>query len=225
MIIYYRLKGLDYRIHFDEQKKKYFGLRDHTAILYFQNKHNLDVIGIIDGATISRLHELSKKRKQMKVSGRIATNTDILAKSLRIITIGKRLGKDFDKSRYELRWLDCEINEESPSNEFAKNLEVSVILKIHSIMEKNKKAHDSWLNTGWKKSALELAGLIAAAASATISLAFRVMPLFPVAVATGVLGLFDSSIPLGAELAFDWNEGKQEAMGNGSHYLLKITGR
>jgi hypothetical protein len=133
--------------------------------------------------------------------------------------------ESLEKARQELLWLAREIKEEPWSNEFAKELEVSTIPKIHRIMEENKKVRDSWFKTGQGKSALKLAGLTAVAASATISLAFSATPLLPVAVVTGILGLFGGSILPGAELALDWKNGKQEAMGNGLHYLLKIKER
>ena len=70
----------------------------------------------------------------------------------------------------------------------------------------------------WGKKALKLAVLTAGTASATISLILSATPLMPVAVATGVLGLLDGSVIPGAELALDWKNGRQEAMGNGLHY-------
>ncbi len=58
-----------------------------------------------------------------------------------------------------------------------------------------------------------------------IWLSFSVTLLLPVAVATGVLGLLDGSVIPGAELALDWKNGRQEAMGNGLHYLMKFKRR
>lgn len=127
-----------------------------------------------------------------------------------------------DQARQELGWLAREIRQNPWGKEFAEELEVGVIPKIHRIMEENKNARDSWFNTGRGKSALKLAGLTASAASVTISLAFSATPLLPVIVAIGALGLFSGSILPGAELALDWKKGKREAMGNGLHYLLKI---
>ena len=72
------------------------------------------------------------------------------------------------------------------------------------------------------KNALKLGGLTVAAASATLSLAFSVTPLLPVAIATSVLDMVSSIAIPGTELAINWKKGKKEAMGNGLHYLLKI---
>lgn len=130
-----------------------------------------------------------------------------------------------DQARQELGWLAREIRQNPWDKEFAKELEVGAIPKIHRIMEENKNARDSWFTTNRGKAALKLAGLAANAAAVTISLAFSATPLLPVTAAIGALGLFGGGILPGAELALDWKKGKREAMGNGLHYLLKIKGR
>ena len=121
--------------------------------------------------------------------------------------------------------LARKIRQDPWSEEFAEELDVDAIPRIQGIMEENKKARDSWFKTGRGKKALKFAGLTAGAASVTISLVLSATPLMPVAVVTGVLGLLGGSVIPGAELALDWKNGRDEAMGNGLHYLMKIKGR
>ena len=130
-----------------------------------------------------------------------------------------------ENARGELVRLARKIRQDPWSEEFAEELDVDAIPRIQGIMEENKKARDSWFETGRGKKALKLAGLMAGAASATISLVLSATPLMPVAVVTGVLGLLGGSVIPGAELALDWKKGRQEAMGNGLHYLMKFKGR
>jgi hypothetical protein len=73
-------------------------------------------------------------------------------------------------ARGELVRLARKIRQDPWREEFAEELDVDVIPRIQGIMEENKKARDSWFRTGRGKKALKLAGLMAGAASATISL-------------------------------------------------------
>lgn len=93
--------------------------------------------------------------------------------------------------------------------ESADELGISIISKIHRIIEAGQNIHDSLFKSGRVKSALKIVGLAAAAALATTSFALIVLLLLPVAVATEVLGLLGGSVIPGAELALNWDNGRQ----------------
>lgn len=87
---------------------------------------------------VKDLHDESKE---------IITSVGVDAEKLKVITIGKSPGKDFDKTYQELGWLAREIHQNPWGKEFAEELEVGVIFRVHRIMEENKNARNSWLKS------------------------------------------------------------------------------
>lgn len=124
--------------------------------------------------------------------------------------------KKLAQARQELARLTCEIRENPWKKEFAEELEVNAIPKIHCIKKESKKIRNSWLMSSKVKSAIKAAGL---------TVAFSSTLLLQVAVAPGVLGLISDHIIPGAELVLDWRNDRQEAMGNGLHYSINIKWR
>lgn len=131
-------------------------------------------------------------------------------------------GAELGRVREELGCLDREIQQNPWDEGFQGVLESKNIPQIQKKLLECKKARDSWFKTVRGRKALKLAGLSLGAAASVISLVFGAAPLLPVAVVTAALKLTSSKVIPSLELALDWKNGKQEASGNGLHYLLTI---
>lgn len=167
-----------------------FGKITKSAFFEFQKRHNIEPTSMVDEQTAVISPKMPMKE---------------------ILQFRHENEKCLKKVRGELVRLARKIRQDPLSKEFAEELDVDVIPRIQCIMEDNKKTSDSWFKTGRGKKALKLAGLMAGAASATISLALSATLLLPVAVVTGVLGLLGGSVTPGAVLALDWKYGRHEA--------------
>ena len=167
-----------------------FGKITKSAFFEFQKRHNIEPTSMVDEQTAVVSPEMPIEE---------------------ILQFRHDNEEGLKNARGELVQLARKIRQDPWSEEFAEELDVDVIPRIRDIMGENKKARDSWFDTGRGKKALKLAGLMAGAASATISLALSATPLMPVAVVTGVLGLLGGSVIPGAELALDWKNGRHEA--------------
>ncbi|SNQ59674.1 hypothetical protein [Candidatus Methanoperedens nitratireducens] len=132
---------------------------------------------------------------------------------------------ELKETRKKLGLLAGRIKEKLWTEEFSDQLEYETIPDIQENLSQAKETQDKWLKNRRVRLAVKAIGLTSVAASIGISLAISATPFLPVTVAVGALGLFGNVAIPGAEIALDWKEDKQEAMGNGLHYLLKITGR
>lgn len=99
-------------------------------------------------------------------------------------------------------------------------MEHSTLLEIQKTLNEAKKTRDSWLKS--KRGRLALSAARIAVGAATVLLGAFTAQLTPVALATVGLGFASGAAIPGAELLFDWRDGKKSLQENGLHYLLKL---
>lgn len=127
-----------------------------------------------------------------------------------------------EAAREELGLIARQVRFQPWSQEFADELEHVTLPAIQRKLRESRQARDGWLSSERGKNILKATGLAIGAAATTVTLVTSATPLLPVAVVTTALGLVSSTVIPGLELALDWKKGKQEAMENGLHYLLKV---
>jgi hypothetical protein len=128
--------------------------------------------------------------------------------------------KPLAKVRETLGLMARRIEAEPWSPDFANDLETRTLPDLISQLNDATKARDAWLGSSKTKRWLKVAGITVGAASAVLALV--TMPITPVALAAGGLGIVSGTAIPGAEWLLDWRDGKNTIQENGLHYLLKV---
>ena len=80
----------------EEKEEKYVGPTTRGAVLKFQAANKLEETGIVDQATLSKIHELVLAASPLQVTGTIVTDLGAPAKGITVIAVDKGFKNDIE---------------------------------------------------------------------------------------------------------------------------------